>query len=597
MASRELKRKVIILGFDGLDPRILENLMVQGEVPHFTSLAQSGYFSPLKTMAPPQSPVVWATLATGVNPAEHGIYDFLTKDPGAYTPRLSFLRQGKLGYCRPFAVRTFWEVAGDQGISATIIKWPLTFPATPVNGSLLSGLGTPDIRGTLGKYTYITSRDLAEEKKYKGTIIKVTRGSGRIHTRIPGPAQISFSGVKEASSELEIEVGENSIQCQVGGETFSLQNRTWSPWIAMTFKVGFLRTVTGIARFYLDAVQPELNLYVTPINFSNDTKSPPISYPSVYGKEIAEIIGPYATLGLAEDNNALNDELIDEKAFIAGCELLMQEREKTFYHILDRFQEGIMAVVFDTADRLQHMLWRYLDPRHPRHEEQNASKFAGVVSDYYRRMDRLLGLTLAKEDKDTLVIVCSDHGFTHYRRSVHLNTWLQQNGFLTLEEGKSRGESLFEGVDWSATQAFAFGLNSIFLNVKHREAQGLVAPSQVPALKDELIRRLSDLTDDGTPVVKEVYNTGEHYGRAPVGQAPDLIIGYQEGYRNSWQTAVGETPDSEVLEDNRLKWSGDHCCDPELVPGIFLCNKRGILQDPDAMDLSPAILDYLCYKI
>ncbi len=594
MVPRALKRKVIILGFDGLDPRILGNLMAQGEVPHFTSLAQSGYFSPLKTMAPPQSPVVWATLATGVNPAEHGIYDFLTRDPGTYTPRLSILRQGKLGYFRPFSARTFWEVAGDKGIPATIIKWPLTFPATPVNGSLLTGLGTPDIRGTLGKYTFITSRDLPEAEKHKGTIIRVNLGSGRIQTRITGPLQISFRGVTEASTDLEIEASESSVQCRVGGETFSLQNCTWSPWIAMVFKVGFLRTVTGIARFYLDTVQPEINLYVTPINFSNDTKSPPLSYPSGYGKEISEIIGPYATLGLAEDNNALNDELIDEKAFIASCDLLMEEREKIFYHVLDRFQEGILAVVFDTADRIQHMLWRYLDPMHPRHDEKYASKFAGVVSGYYRRMDNLLGRALAKGDKDTLVIVCSDHGFTNYRRSVHLNTWLRQNDFLTLEAGKSRSEALFAGVDWSATKAFAFGLNSIFLNVQHREAQGTVAPSHVSALKEELIRRLTDLTDGGTPVVKKVYDTSEHYGRDLAGRAPDLIIGYQQGYRNSWQTAVGEAPDSDVLEDNRRKWSGDHCCDPEIVPGIFLCNKRGLLQDPGALDLSPAILDYLC---
>jgi predicted AlkP superfamily phosphohydrolase/phosphomutase len=593
MPPRASKRKAIILGFDGLDPKILEKLMAQGEVPHFTSLAQSGYFSPLKTMAPPQSPVVWATLATGVNPAKHGIYDFLTRDPGAYTPKLSFLKQGKLGYCRPFAARTFWEVAGDQGIPATIIKWPLTFPATPVNGYLLSGLGTPDIRGTLGRYTYITSRDLAEAEKPKGTIIRVNPGSGRIHTRIAGPLQISLHGITEATTDLEIETAERSIRCRVGGTTFSLQNCSWSPWIAMSFKVGFLRTVTGMARFYLETAQPQLNLYVTPINFSNDTRSPPLSYPSGYGKEIAAIIGPHATLGLAEDNNALNDELIDEKAFIGSCNLLMEEREKIYYHILDRFQEGILAVVFDTADRIQHMLWRYLDPMHPRYEEKTAPEFAGVVAGYYRRMDNLLGRALDKADKDTLIIACSDHGFTDYRRSVHLNTWLRQSGFLTLKAGKSRGDALFAGVDWSSTKAFAFGLNSIFLNVRHREQQGAIDPTHVQALTEELIRHLQALTDCGTPVLKNIYKTTEHYGPDPTGQAPDLIIGYQQGYRNSWQTAVGESPDSDVVEDNRLKWSGDHCCDPDLVPGIFLCNKTGLLQDPTALDLSPAILEYL----
>lgn len=593
MAPRASKRKAIILGFDGLDPGILEKLMAQGEVPHFTSLARSGYFSPLKTMAPPQSPVVWATLATGVNPAEHGIYDFLTRDPGAYTPKLAILKQGKLGYCRPFPARTFWEVAGDQGIPATIIKWPLTFPATPVNGHLLTGLGTPDIRGTLGRYTYITSRDLPGAEQPKGTIIRVNPGRGRIQTRIAGPLQISLHGITEATTDLEIETAEHSIQCRVAGETFSLQNGSWSPWIEMGFKVGFLRSITGMARFYLETAQPELNLYITPINFSNDTKSPPLSYPAGYGKEISAIIGPHATLGLAEDNNALNDELIDEKAFIASCNLLMAEREKIYYHVLERFHAGILAVVFDTADRIQHMLWRYLDPMHPRYEEKTAPEFAGVVAGYYRRMDRLLGRALAKADPDTLIIACSDHGFTSFRRSVHLNTWLRQNGFLTLAAGKSCGAALFAGVDWSATQAFAFGLNSIFLNVRHREQQGSVDPAQVPALTEELSRRLQAFTDCGAPVVKNIYSTTAHYGPGPAGQAPDLIIGYQQGYRNSWQTAVGEAPGRDVVEANRLKWSGDHCCDPALVPGIYLCNTPGLLQDPSALDLSPAILAYL----
>lgn len=586
------KRKAIVLGFDGLDPRILGELMARGDLPHFAALAQSGQFCPLRTVAPPQSPVAWTTMATGSTPAQHGIYDFLTRAPGTYTPRLAIMKQGKLGYRRPFAPRTFWETLSDRGVATTIIRWPLTFPATPINGSLLSGLGTPDIRGTLGRYTYFTSRDFPEADQNKGAIVRVGISNGRIKTQVTGPWQISFQGPTEAVTDLEIELEEHGIRGHLGGTVFTLGVGSWSPWLPMRFKVGFLRTVTGMARLYLGSVRPEFSLYLTPINFSNDTKSPPLSYPLGHGKELAEVVGPFATLGLAEDSNALNDEIIDERAFLASCDLLMAERERIFFHALDNFRQGLLAVVFDTTDRIQHMFWRGLDREHPRHDEETAPDFAATVYRGYQRMDGILGRALAQEDQDTLFIVCSDHGFTTYRRDVHLNTWLVQNGFMTLKEGKVSGEGLFADVDWSATTAFAFGLNSIFINIKDRELQGQVDPARSQALRENLALKLQALTDGGTPVVKNIYTPAQLYGPQVGAEAPDLIIGYHSGYRNSWQTAMGGAPNGEVCEDNRKKWSGDHCVDPEVVPGIFLTNTSGFLREPRVQDLCPAILDY-----
>lgn len=580
----EKKRQVLVIGVDGLDPNLLTELMGGGLLPHFSSLAEKGYFSPLKTVVPPQSPAAWTTIATGCTPAEHGIYDFLTRGPGEYTPKLAILRQGKLGYVRPYPSKTFWETASDRSIPATIIKWPLTFPAPPLHGSLLAGLGTPDIRGTLGRYSFFTSQEMPEVAKKKGAIVKVDASKSPIKTSLLGPLTFSLHGTTEASVPLEMEAAEGYLVCRLPESSFKLAVGDWSPWIHLNFKIGFMRRVSGICRFYLESLEPDLNLYVTPINLAHDMKSMPISYPPGYAKELSGSIGPFATLGLAEDSNALDEELISENAFLSGCDLIMQEREDIFFHELQKFQEGILSCVFDTTDRIQHMFWRHL---------KTGSEYAGVIPRFYGWVDDILGKALARAGHDALIIVCSDHGFASFRRMVHLNTWLKQNGFLALKEGLvTRAPSLAQ-VDWSKTSAFAFGLNSLYLNLKNREPQGVVPADQVAGLKVELAAKLKALTDGGNPVVRNVYDPAELYGQKPDERAPDLIIGYEKGYRSSWQTALGEVPDGEVIEDNLRKWSGDHCCDPELVPGVWLTNMKGLVQRPHVRDICPAILDYL----
>lgn len=586
-------RKIIVLGIDGFDPTILENMIGRGELPNFSRLAEKGIFSPMETVFPPQSPVVWTTIATGRPPAEHGVCDFLTLKPGEYLPQLAITRQGKLTYVRPYQAKTFWEIASEKGVPATILKWPLSFPATPMLGNVLAGLGTPDIRGTLGRYTFFSSNKVAGKGDKKGSIIKVDISKGRVKTNLAGPITLSFHGTKPATAPLEIELSQGKILCHLSNQTFSLQEGCWSDWIHVDFKVGFLRHVRGMCRFYLDSVQPDFNLYVTPVNISCQVQTLPISYPLGFAKKLAESIGSYSTLGLAEDVNALRDQVIGEQAFLSGCNLIMSERERIFFHMLQDFNEGILACVFDTPDRIQHLFWRHIDQDHPFYNEQEAQAFKEIIPGTYRHMDGILGKTLERVDADTLIIVCSDHGFTSYRWSVHLNTWLVHNGFMALNAGQTEGRDLFRDVDWSKTSAFALGLNSIFLNVKGREQQGTVEPSAVPLVKEELVRKLMELTHNDKPVIKRIKAPDETSGHMTEHQTPDLMVGYDTGYRTSWQTAVGGAPEGKVIEENLDKWSGDHCCDPGIVPAIFLTNERNLVRKPHVKDICPAILDYL----
>ena len=241
--------------------------------------------------------MVWTTIATGQDPAVHGIHDFLTRDEGDYLPKLAILKEGKLGYVRPFKAKPFWETASEQGQQCTILRWPLTFPARPLNGTILTGLGTPDIRGTLGRYTFFTTT--AGRESSKGRVVKVDVVQHRIQTDLTGPYSLSFKGKKESSIPLEILIGaDGQITCRLENTEFTLREGTWSDWIRVSFKIGFARHVSGICKFYLESLSPDFNLYVTPINITNDCTSLAVTYPLNYGKKLSESDRPLCHPGV-----------------------------------------------------------------------------------------------------------------------------------------------------------------------------------------------------------------------------------------------------------------------------------------------------------
>jgi len=137
-----------------------------------------------------------------------------------------------------------------------------------------------------------------------------------------------------------------------------------------------------------------------------------------------------------------------------------------------------MAFAFFSTDRIQHMFWATRDPEHPLYRKEDAEKYSHVIDDYYRRMDTILGKLLKEVDSDTALMVFSDHGFTTFRRSVHLNSWLVENGFMkltkTITKEDKDGGALFQFVDWKNTKAYSLGFGSIYLNIKGRERHGIV---------------------------------------------------------------------------------------------------------------------------
>jgi predicted AlkP superfamily phosphohydrolase/phosphomutase len=423
------------------------------------------------------------------------------------------------------------------------------------------------------------------------------RKGNRIRSRIMGPENSLLEGAPSMTIPFTIEVADDqqsvTLTLDDHDEEYVLRPGEYSDWVELTFKAGLGQKVRGIARFCVTQIEPELEMYMTPIHIDPENPAMPISHPTVYSIYLAKKLGKFATLGLAEDTWALNERVVDEEIFYKQAMFICDERIAMFKDALKRTKKGLVTCVFDTTDRVQHMFYRYLDPTHPANEGKDTERWKDAIAETYQRMDGMLGELMEELDReDTAFIVMSDHGFTNFRRGVNLNAWLRENGYLFLKEGHETSGDWFEAVDWSRTKAFSLGLTGMFINRKGREASGIVEEGEeYEQLKTELIAGLKELTDpqSGRKAVLDVFAATDFFDGPYRFDAPDLIIGYDGGFRNSWDCATGAVP-REVFSDNTKSWSGDHCVDPRIVPGVFFSNRPILTETPAITDLAPSAL-------
>ncbi len=591
------RRKALVIGVDGMDPRICRRLMAENALPHLAALAEYGTFTDLATSNPPQSPVAWTCVAAGTNPGRHGIFDFLVRDPKRLLPELSLLRRkrSKLGvvrHVRPFEGKTFWDLAAEAGLPSVVLRWPLTFPpgnAGAAGSKGLAGLGAPDVKGRLGNYVFYTESD--DPGTARGATVRVKFRDGRAELMVEGPANAG------GGTALSLSRADGRLDLSVSGRTIALRPGAWSDWLPLCFGPENETRIKGIARVFPTSLEP-LGLYLGPIQVDPREPCLPIASPEAYAAELADALGgPYATLGMPEETKGLTEGRLSDEAFLDMCDDITTERERMFDFELGRFDEGLLACVFDTSDRIQHMFWRLFDPAHPLYDPKAAKRLGPIVEDHYRRMDAVVGRAVAAADDDTALLVCSDHGFASYTRTVHLNTWLAEEGFLSLKDRDpdDAGE-LFRHVDWAGTRAYAMGFGSIYLNLAEREKHGQVRPGEeAQTLARELASRLAGLTDEtGAAAVNRVYFRDEICEGPLAADAPDLVVGWRPPFRVSWTTAIGGVGPG-VFEDNNQKWSGDHCVDAALVPGSLFSNRRFDLggQTPSQTRLAATILNAL----
>ncbi len=596
-------RKVVVLGLDGLEPKIVRRLMQQGRLPNFAALARNGHFSELRTVAPAITPAAWSSFMTGNDPSRHNIFDFITRDPATYLPRLSssdvlpprrILKVGRwrIPISRP-RVRMlrkgvpFWHVLGRHRLEVTVLRMPITFPPERFRGRLLSGMCVPDLLGTQGTFSSYSTHPLPPDSDGgQSHEIRFEGASARCH--ITGPKNPYAADDSNLTLPLLLrKTRRDVLELKPGGTRLRLRVGEQSDWVALRFRAGPAR-IHGRVRFHLNSCEPRTSLYMTPVHIDPERPAMPLSHPEIFCSYLAKRTGVFGTLGLTEDTGALNDGALDAGGFLKQAWALYQERERMFLETLDKKADDLTICVFDTPDRLQHMFWRQ--------HEQAPPDGQSVVDQMVTRMDRLVGETLKRLDDKTLLIVLSDHGFTSFRRGVNLNTWLRDNGYLYLKPDAPPGRPWLEGVDWQRTRAYALGLSGVFVNLRGREARGIVEPgAEFDRLLADLkagLERLMDETTDGeeTRVIRRVRITSQVYSGPYRFEGPDLLVGYEAGYRVSWESAKGQLAGS-VLADNTRAWSGDHCVDPDIVPGVLFSNARFARTSPGITDLAPTILD------
>lgn len=610
--KKETSKKVLILGFDGLDARLMRLWMEEGKLPNFQRLASRGDFRSLQTSIPPQSPVAWSNFITGTDPGGHGIFDFVHRDPSHYIPEFSAsrteepkknIRLGKL--VLPISGgevellrkgKAFWQILEEYDIPATVFKIPSNYPPAPTKQRTISGMGTPDIRGSYGFFSYYTT----ESKEIKedvggGEIFKVDVIENKIEARLPGPTNTFKKDRPKSFIDFKVYIDPISsvAKVKIQDQEFILKEGEWSSWKRVHFNMIPTQSVIGICMFYLKQVRPEFKLYVSPVNIDPAKPALPISTPEKYAQELEKRFGPFFTKGLPADTSALDNDVLDDGEFLEQDDFVLEESEAQFDYELSRFSSGLLFYYFSSTDQRQHMFWRLIDKEHPGYDPDLASKYGKTIENIYIEMDRMLAKAMEKVDKDTQLIVMSDHGFSPFRRSFNLNTWLLENGYHGLKNRwKQTQESLFLNTNWSRTKAYGLGLNGLYINQKGREGEGIVEPgAEKEALVREIAQKLENFKDpkNGERPVLRAYVAKDVFSGPYVEQAPDIIVGYNYGYRISSSSSLGGMP-KEIIEDNRAKWSGDHCMAPETIPGILFTNFKVESESPALYDLTPTVL-------
>jgi predicted AlkP superfamily phosphohydrolase/phosphomutase len=559
--------KTVIIGFDAFDPMVFEELHVKGKTPNLSALVDAGGYSCFKVSNPPQSEVSWTSIATGLNPGGHGIFDFVHRNPKSYGRQVSLLptKTTILGrqFVQPHSAPTIFDVAVDDGYPGISLWWPATFPArqaSPVWS--IPGLGTPDIFGRLGVgISYSIEGEPANGKKTRIELLTKYR-SDQYKGVLEGPMGMALSGSTQTSNPFDLKIYQDDTgQLKIGRQLINLLVGKWSPIVELTFKVGLGVSIKAVTRAILTKTTPAPELYFLPLQL-HPLRSPwPYGTPKSLLKNTWKEPGPFLTLGWPQDTTGLEEGFINDDQFLTLCEQINQHRERTLMGLLDTFQEGVLACVFDSLDRIQHMFFR---------------DRMDVIETWYMKLDSLFGRIIERieaksGDEDIHVIVVSDHGFGEFNYKVNLNRWLINHDYLFSENAEGRGN--LNQVDWGKSKAYAIGLNSLYLNLEGREGLGIVnkemKTQQLQTLQDDLLQWRGP---DGKPFIHSVSSNDESFKGPLTDYGPDLVVGYNPGYRASAQTGMGEW-EAEEIEVNRDHWGADHCFDAEKVPGVLFSNQ------------------------
>jgi predicted AlkP superfamily phosphohydrolase/phosphomutase len=615
-ASRSAGKKVIVIGIDGMDPVLCERMMNERDargrplLPNLARLRETGGFSRLGTSIPPQSPVAWANFINGAGPGSHGIFDFIHRHPEEQCSRPFYAAAETVAGGGTMLRRQgvpFWEHLDAAGVPTTFYDLPCNYPPSPSGHGhhrCLCGMGTPDMLGSYGTYQYFADDGPEQTTTEPGGGGKRSRlvfegETARAH--IEGPENPFLDEPRQTEVEFLVHRDRqaNAAMIEVEGRRILLRAGEWSPWTRLTLlsrpwhtlsrRYTLSPTSTGICRFYLQQVSPHFRLYVSPVNFDPSNPATQISEPDSFVRDLSGQLGLFPTAGFQEDYQARKNGVFTDDEYIRQAGQVLDERLALLDVALQDYDDGLLYFYFSSSDLQSHILWWDSDdPQPARPEAGRARSNFAHIHRLYRRLDRVIGDLVNRYESQATILVMSDHGFANFGRQFNLNTWLRQNEYL----GPADCSSIMHDVDWSQTRAYGLGINGLYLNMKGRERDGVVEPREREQLLQELVSKLEEVRDEdgtGERVIRNVYRADRVYAGSATALAPDLIVGYARGFRASWATCLGDLTE-QILLDNDMAWSADHCADALEVPGVLFSSRPLRKRGPALVDVAPSIL-------
>src|SRR5580704_9750825 len=324
--------------------------------------------------------------------------------------------------------------------------------------------------------------------------------------------------------------------------------------------------------------------FLTPDTVKND-----FTYPPKIKSKITELVGEYP-VDVKNFRTDRKDWLRDEIFAMSRkqwqvVKWLLKEQEWDYFHYVDI---GL--------DRVHHGFWNYFDKKHVQYEPGNP--YENVIPDYYLWLDEQIGSVLPLLDKDTVVLVVSDHGAQRLDGGIAVNEWLVQEGLLVLEESPKEVTPFSKlKINWAKTKVWSEGgyYARVFFNVKGREPQGVIPPGEYDAFQNEIKAKFEAIKDDkGHPLNSLVFKPKEIY-KSVKNVAPDLIVHFGGLY---WRS-IGSVGYGNIhVQEND---TGPDACNHAQF-GMFLLSApnsslRGEFQGARLLDIAPTVLELAGYEI
>ncbi len=586
--------RTVVVGFDGVDPRLIDRWIASGDLPHLASLRKKGTLCPLASTSPPNSPVAWSTFATGQWPSEHGVFGFLRRDAKNYLPGVApfqvnppRFRAGAYQAASAVSHRhgaAFWELLDQRKVSQSMLFVPYAFPPPKLaNGRVLAGLGTPDLRFTNSSFTFFTSDPAPSGQSDRvagGRMVRLSIAGDTVDTVLTGPPGPDRKRL-QMPLRLELDRKRRKLTLLLGGRKERLAEGKRSGWFPVLFQgPGF--ELAGKIRFFLLAVKDRLALYASPISLDPAHPALPLGHPQQWMEKAYAVNGGLPTVGWVHDTSAVNAGALPKEIFLSQILDVMEGRAQILLNEIRAGASQLILSVFTGTDRAAHIFYRDL-----------SRKDGGALRTVYRAMDKIIGRVMRQVPRGTRLLFLSDHGFHAFDHMLHVNTWLETQGLLTRKSAGAKVQFL-RGINWGKTPAYAMGNGQVYLNMQGREARGWVSPGAERAQFIEKIRsRLLALKDPttGSKPVRNVYDVYDQASAAVRHRAPDLQVAFAPGYRSSWETSLGGAPIGDPFAPNPKAWCGDHAAaDVDETPGFLASNVKIDAKQARLVDLAATLL-------